>query len=169
MKMHAVVLPIAGASLLLCMAGCSGKPEGQTGVAPGQKVESRQETGSVPGKAAAVNMTPGLWEITSKMEMKNMPFAIPPTTFTQCLTESDLVPKSDATASDCRISNLKVQGDTVSYAMECLADGNKTVSNGTLTYRGTTMEGSMQFEVSGEQQAQMTTTFSGKRLGPCKP
>jgi hypothetical protein len=41
---------------------------------------------------AGPNIKEGLWEITSKMEMEGMPFAMPATSHKKCLTNDNLVP-----------------------------------------------------------------------------
>ena len=120
-------------------------------------------------KTTAVNMVPGLWELNSVVEMKNMPIAMPPATFTQCLSAEDLVPQSDYSGpGGCEISNLKIEGDTVSYDLKCSSGGNETFSKGKITYSGTTMEGTITMEVTGQANMQMTTKLSGKRIGDCK-
>lgn len=120
-------------------------------------------------KTRSVNMVPGLWEIKSVVEMKNMPVAMPPATVTQCLTADDLVPQSNYSGPGaCEISNLKISGDTVSYDLKCSSGGSETLAKGTITYSGATMEGTIQMEVSGQASMQMTTKLSGKRIGDCK-
>jgi hypothetical protein len=42
--------------------------------------------------------------------------------------------------------------------------GDKTVSSGTITYRGPTMEGMFKMKITGKANMQMTTKLSGKRI-----
>ncbi|RPJ77906.1 MAG: DUF3617 family protein, partial [Deltaproteobacteria bacterium] len=43
---------------------------------------------------AEPNLKEGKWEVTTTMEMPGMPMQLPPFTYTQCITKSDLVPEN---------------------------------------------------------------------------
>jgi hypothetical protein len=122
---------------------------------------------------AAPNMQPGMWEITTKMEMagmEGMP-AMPPQTIRQCIRPADVqsgsatVPKGDP---QCTVKGYKVQGNTASWQMECTG-ANAMTGNGTVTYSGASYSGKTQFTMHQDGQAMtMNQTFSGKRVGDCK-
>jgi hypothetical protein len=109
---------------------------------------------------------PGKWQIRMEMEMPGMPMKMPPVTTEVCLTEADLedpqkaVPK-DA-KSDCKVSDYKVVGNTVTWAMEC--PSQKMKGTGEATYAGDTYTAAMKMEM-GEQK--MSMKHSGKWLGTC--
>jgi hypothetical protein len=120
------------------------------------------------GTSSGVNMEPGLWEISTSIENSQLPIAIPPTTATQCLTESNLVPQSSAENSNCKIENLKTSGDTISYTATCSAGGTTTVSKAEIVYHGTSMNGTIATEMTGGPTAMnMTYRLKGKRIGNC--
>lgn len=122
---------------------------------------------------AAPNMQPGMWEITTKMEMtgmEGMP-AMPPQTIRQCIKPADVqngtatVPKGDPM---CEIRNYKVQGTTASWQMECKGE-NPMTGNGTVTYSGNNYSGKTQFTMNQDGQSMtMNQSFNGRRIGDCK-
>jgi hypothetical protein len=121
---------------------------------------------------ASAEMKEGLWEITTKTQMKGVAIQIPPTTTKQCLTKQDMVPKPEKQQSgeECKIKDQKVAGDTVTYTVECKTkDGSTLESKGKNTYKGNTFQGSSTTTVKakGEAPMQMTSDMSGKYVGPC--
>lgn len=115
---------------------------------------------------AGPNIKEGLWEITSKIEMEGMPFAMPASSHKKCLTNKDLVPQKDEKGQECKVKSRNVKGNTVSWEMDCTGRGGKMNSKGEVTYSGTTMNGTMLISVEG--QPPMNNTITGKRIGPCK-
>ncbi len=119
--------------------------------------------------AWGLDLKAGKYEITSKVEMAGMPGQIPPTTVTQCLTDQDPVPNKTAAGQDCKISEIKTKGNTVSWDMECDQQGVKVKSTGQMTYAGDRFEGTIK-TIMGPESGNMTinTVVSGKRIGECK-
>ena len=117
---------------------------------------------------AAPNMQEGNWEITTKMEMPGMPFAMPPTKHNQCLTQKEPVPDQSRKGQDCKMTDQKVSGDTVTWRMVCTGR-DAMEGEGKITYKGASYEGqmAMRMKQGGEAQA-MNMSFSGKHTGPCK-
>lgn len=116
--------------------------------------------GSVP------NMKEGLWEITIKTEMPGM--EMPPMKHTQCLTKKDFVPQGpQQPGQECKITETKVVGNTVTWTMQCKTQGGTMKGTGKMTYSGGSFEGTM---IMSMPQANMkiTTHMSGKRIGDCK-
>lgn len=122
---------------------------------------------------AAPNMQPGMWEITTKMEMSGMEGmpAMPPQTIRQCIRPADVqngsstVPKGDP---QCTVKGYKMQGNTAFWQMECKGE-NAMNGTGTVTYGGTSYSGKTQFNMNQDGQAMtMNQTFNGKRIGDCK-
>ena len=112
----------------------------------------------------------GLWEIKTTMEMPGMPMKMPATTTQTCIKKDDMVPKPAAQKGqpqECKTTEQKVSGDTVSYAMECTSKGTTTVISGKMTYTGEAMEGSTTMKVSGRDSMEMTSKVTGKYIGQC--
>lgn len=121
---------------------------------------------------ASAEMREGLWEITSKAEMKGMQMQMPPNTVKQCITKNDAVPKPDKQdkSQECAIKNQRMSGDTVTYAMECKGkDGTIVNVSGKMTYKGNAFDGVSDTTIKSKGQGtmQMTSKMSGKYLGPC--
>ena len=108
----------------------------------------------------------GRWEVKMEMDMPGMPMKMPPITTEICLTEADLadpqkaVPKD--TKSDCKVSDYKVTGNTVTWAMEC--PSQKMKGTGEATHSGDTYTATMKME-TGEQK--MSMKYAGKWVGTC--
>ena len=115
-----------------------------------------------------VNLNPGLWEITTVTEMVGMPGAAPPPmTFPQCITPDNLVPQSEGETEVCQVSELAVDGNTVSWKLTCSGQGGGMEGTGTITYNGDTMEGTMEMTMTMANM-QVKNTLTGKRIGECK-
>lgn len=122
----------------------------------------------VAGSALAASpQKPGKWNVKMQMEMPGMPFKMPPVNFEICLTEEDLkdpeksVPKDPK--SSCKVGDYQVDGNTVTWTMDCPKE--KMKGNGKITYTDTSYTGSMDMTV-GEQE--MSTKYTGTWKGECK-
>lgn len=118
---------------------------------------------------AAPNMEDGLWEVTSRPEMEGMPISMPPSTHTTCLTRDKPVPEGPRPDQQCRVSSSRVEGDTVSWTMQCRSGQGDADGTGRLTYRGTTFDGMSTTTItSGSERMTMNVRMTGKRIGPCR-
>jgi len=112
---------------------------------------------------------PGNWEVSMQMEIPGMPFKMPPIKTQVCVTEEDLndpasaVPK-DKNNKDCKVSDYKVDGNTVTWKMVCTGK-TKGEGEGEITYSEDAYEGSMRFKM---EDTEMNTKYKGKYLGACK-
>ena len=107
--------------------------------------------------------TPGLWEVTAKVELAGV-VSPAPTTQTECLSqkdvEADSVPEIEKGA--CRVTDVRRSGDKVSWKVDCGAVGK---GEGEIAYRSpTAYEGWMKLETGGTV---VRTTLRAKRLGGC--
>jgi hypothetical protein len=109
-------------------------------------------------------MKEGLWDITVKMDVPGMSVQIPPKTYTQCLTPKEAVPKPKEENNKCEIVKQDIKGDTVSWSVECKTKEGTAVSDGTITYKGDTMEGVITMK-QGDMKA--TQRLSGRWIGKC--
>jgi hypothetical protein len=99
------------------------------------------------------------------MEMPGMPMKMPPQTYTHCLTKKDMVPQKEEPNQECKMIKHDVKGDTVTWVIECKTREGTAVSNGRVTYKGTTFEGGIKVKHAGME---MTQNLSGKWIGKCK-
>jgi len=110
-------------------------------------------------------MKPGKWEITTQMDMPGM--QMPPRTFTKCITKEDAanvesaIPRGRNDAS-CTLSDVKVDGNTVSWKMNC--EERKVSGEGKITYENDAYSGEMHMKTPDHE---MTIKHSGKRVGDC--
>ena len=115
----------------------------------------------------------GNWEVKMEMSMPGM--TMPAITTTQCITKEDALDPQKALQQapsgrggrggdqNCKVSDYKVEGSKVTYAMTC--DGPEKMSgSGEFVYAGETYTGTMTVNVAGRG---MTMKYSGKRLGDC--
>jgi hypothetical protein len=128
------------------------------------------------GSTAAVAQSPlraGRWEVTTQMQMPGMPVQMPEMKTTQCVTPEQLkdpantVPKAPdggRTANqDCKVSDYKVSGSTVTWRMACTTPQPMT-STGEMVFNGDTYTGMMKMNMP---QGEMSMKLAGKRLGDC--
>jgi len=116
-----------------------------------------------------LDLKPGKYEITVKVEIPGMPGGTPPQTMTQCLNEQNPVPDSSAGAQGCKITDMKTTGDTVTYTMECNQQGTQTKSTGKITYKGDSFEGTSETNMGPAAGGMtVTTVVKGKRIDKCE-
>lgn len=122
---------------------------------------------AIAGTAVAGPQKPGKWQIKMEMEIPGMPMKLPPVNTTVCLTEEDVndpqksLPKDPK--ADCKIGDYKVDGNKVTWTVNC--PKQNTTGSGEITYTDTTYTGHMDMKV-GEQEMKMK--YSGKLLGGCE-
>ena len=111
----------------------------------------------------------GLWEITTQVEIKGMPHAMPPTTFRQCITKSNPVPQTKDKNYECKTVNQKVSGNKVTYAVECRGKEGIMQTTGTTTYTDKSMNGESKtvFTMQGQPEMRMINKIKGKYIGSC--
>lgn len=114
---------------------------------------------------AAETMKPGLWEITTRMEMPGMPFQPPPQTMRHCYTEQEVKEEPVPKGNDCKITDLKTSGNKTSWKIECKGE-MAGKGEGEMTYLGdSAYEGKSRMQTQGMT---MTSSYKGKRIGECK-
>jgi hypothetical protein len=127
---------------------------------------------AAPGVFAEPNMQEGTWEISGEMKLEGMPFPMPavPIKYTQCLTKKDLVPQKKEKNQDCKMISNKIEGNTVSWVMECKDKKGITESTGKVLYKGNSFESTIETKTTDAKGAKTASTMkmSGKRTGDCK-
>ncbi len=117
--------------------------------------------------AFAQQMLPGLWEITSNMEMNGM--KMPGGSTQICYNKADVADTKKVVPVDnkCQVSDIKQEGSRVSWKMQCKPPQSMTGS-GTMTFAPTSYTGDMQMRMQHDgKPMQMRQQYSGKRLGDC--
>jgi len=108
----------------------------------------------------------GKWQTKVEMEVPGMPMKMPPMTYETCVTEEDLKDPQKAVPNDpknkCNVGDYKIDGNTVSWTVECPKQNVK--GEGRITFTETSFKGEMHMTM-GEQE--MKTKYSGKWLGEC--
>ena len=123
--------------------------------------------------ASRLKLQPGLWQLTTKMTVSGMPFAMPPRTLTlkKCLTHDQIQHpwREYQKRKNCKQSGLKLTGNSASWQLACTGENAMQV------------EGSMRIDSPTKYHGQMTMTgrvggqtmkthveFSAHRVGACK-
>ena len=125
---------------------------------------------ATPALAQQPNLTEGNWEISTKMEIPGMPFQMPAQKHNQCITKKEFVPDQSDKNRDCKMSDQKVSGNTVSWKMYCKGKDGITEGEGKITYNGGSYDGQMTAKMTPPKGEAMTMkmSFAGKHTGPCK-
>ena len=95
---------------------------------------------------------------------------MPPTTLRQCITKSDPVPRNKDKNYDCKTTGQKINGNTVSYTVECKGKDGVMQTSGTTTYTDNSMNGATttNFKMKGQPAMQMASKIKGKYIGACQ-
>jgi hypothetical protein len=117
--------------------------------------------------AAAQQGADDLWEVTTKMEMAGMPFAMPAQTNQVCLQkgrqEEGVVPQD----KNCRLEDMRRSGNRTTFRMVCEGKDRMT-GDVDITSTGDSYQGTMRMQgTSGGQSMNMTNNFSGRKIGAC--
>ncbi len=122
---------------------------------------------SLPSTAPAAEMIkPGLWEITTIMEIPGMPFQSPPQTVRHCVTpqEAKEPEKSLPIDKDCKIIDIRSSANTINWKVEC-AGQMAGKGEGEIAYKGdATYEGKTKIQTQGMT---FNMKHKGKRVGEC--
>jgi hypothetical protein len=120
----------------------------------------------------------GNWEVTTTMEMPNMPAGMmPPMKTMQCITKEEaadpnsMVPprpqRGRGGDSECTITDQKVTDNRITFSVKCTGAQPMT-GDAEITYTGDTYISTMVMNAArGGQTMQMTMKSTGKRLGDC--
>lgn len=118
--------------------------------------------------SAAVYAAPGeYWEVTTKMEIPGMPFAMPATPTKVCIAKGgETDPRKTSGDKNCKMSDIKTVGNKVSWKARCDHNGEVMTGIGEQTATPHSYAGKMQLSGKSEgQDVNMNMAFSGKRIG----
>jgi Protein of unknown function (DUF3617) len=125
-------------------------------------------------QAAAPNFKEGEWGVRYRMEVVGAPFPMPPITANKsmCLDGKNYVPDTTQEGQDCKVSDTRVTGDTVSWTLRCTTREGTIEGQGKITYRGERYDGTMDAKLVSAGNPGMPIhyryTMEGQRLGNCK-
>ena len=119
--------------------------------------------------AEGVSMTPGQWEMTMTMNMSMMPN---PQTKTEsvCIEDPEFTPEDFNLEQDtpCDLSEIDVDGDTMSWSVECPAPGGSMNGSWVFTSHGDTVEGTGEMTAEmGGMSMEMDRAWEGRHVGDC--
>lgn len=118
--------------------------------------------------AAELELNPGLWETTMT---RTNPMTGEPTTETntECVKETSFNPSDMMQdAEGCELVKDELDGDTLTYRMECDMQGTQAVVDGMFQTDGQTGKGNMDMQMSmGEMDMTMKMDWTAKRVGDC--
>lgn len=131
-----------------------------------------------PAAAQAPPMEPGMWAISVRMNMPNMPVEMPPITTSRCVTPDMLASRDDFFAggpmagpagadpdqNDCMVQDYEVEGQTMRWTMVCTQPQALTMQ-GEITFSDTRYTGTM---TSTTPQGPMTMDLDAQRTGDCE-
>lgn len=128
---------------------------------------------SVSQAYAGPDMQEGMWEITSQIEVQGLPpGSVPPNmshTMKQCMTRQDAVPREQLKNPNCKMVDTRVEGNTVSWNMQCRNNEGLVDSSGRITYSGNAFSGETRVNSSGGgQKMNMVQKMTGRRIGACR-
>ncbi len=114
--------------------------------------------------SAIASGAPGeYWEVTTKMEVPGVPYAMPPMTNRVCIGKGEANdPRRSLKEDDCEMSDVKTSGDKTTWTARCTHGGDVMIGRGEQTTAADSYQGTMHF--SGKSM-NMTQSYSGKRVG----
>lgn len=117
--------------------------------------------------ASAADLKEGLWEMSSKMEMKGMPMQMPMQKFRQCITKDKAVPmETEKGDTKCKVIEQKVTGNTIYWKILCKDKEGETIVIGKGTYKSDKFEG--ETKIKTPDGMELTQRMTGKWIGKCK-
>lgn len=119
----------------------------------------------LPLTSYGAGMKEGLWEISSSMEMPDMPMKIPPQVVKHCYTKEEVSDQKKVINRDknCTVKEMKVSGNKVTWRIECTGENSGTMTGETI-FSETSYTSSMKMQSRGQK---MSMKVKGKRLGNC--
>jgi hypothetical protein len=124
-------------------------------------------------------MRAGQYSYTVETEMKGIPFKVPPTTFTHCVTAADLeegraLQSQKDAGMECKYTDIKTSGSRYQFTATCaMKDGMKMRTENELNVvSGDQFQMNVKSEISGANMppgmGNSNTKMTMKRLGDCK-
>lgn len=127
-------------------------------------------TAASPVMAEGIPVEPGLWEMTSTINMPMMPQPRV-TTLSECFTESEISMddmSTDGLEGDCQLQMDQLEGNTMRWTVDCPIEGGSSHGEWFATSSGDTVtgEGKLTMAMAG-QTMEMNMSWEGRRMGDC--
>lgn len=119
---------------------------------------------------AAPNVVPGLWETTVTVHVEGGSFPMPAIKSRKCINQNDLVPNSVQSNMRCNMSEPEVDGNDVSWKVNCADERGEMTGEAKITYAGDHFEGNMDVlieEIGGDRSLKMKYVMRGMRMRAC--
>ncbi len=120
---------------------------------------------------SATHMQPGLWEITTTIQIPGVKLDIPPVVARQCFTAAQLKATEHPlpTSPGCTITDSTHSSEITRWQMQCKQGNNRINASGEIHYSAQSYQGSARFsDSSGKHAETVVHRYSGKRLGTCR-
>lgn len=120
--------------------------------------------------ADGLDLKEGYWETTISIHVQGGIFPVPAIKSSKCISKEDPVPNSTKPSQRCHVSHQTVDGNEVSWRIECADDKGKMVGDGKITYAGNTFDGGMDVaisEIGGDRHVNMRYEMHGERTKAC--
>lgn len=118
---------------------------------------------------AGPTMQPGLWEVSTSMDMPGMPMQMPATTIKHCYTKEDVSDSSRMLPKDdkCTIRDYKVDGNKANWSVQCTGD-TAVDGSGSVSFNNDSYNGNIKMLVkNGAETVQIMSKISARRVGNC--
>ena len=120
--------------------------------------------------AKGLPVEPGMWEMTTSMNMPMMPQPRVSTRM-ECIEENELSPEAMSEGgmdTNCTFDSRMVDGNTMKWSMDCNDQVGASRGEWEATSYGDTLtsEGTVTVDMQGEAMV-MTMKWEGKRVGDC--
>ena len=120
--------------------------------------------------ADGIPVEPGMWEMSSTM---NMPMLPQPrvTTTTECIRESEISMDDMGSGEmdpNCQFEMAQIDGNTMKWSFDCPVEGGTSHGEWEATSSGDSVTGKGLITMSFQGQTmEMTMSWEGKRIGDC--
>ncbi len=123
--------------------------------------------------AATPDFREGEWGTSYRMEVIGAPFPMPPITARKsaCLSQKNFVPDNSQQNQNCKVSDIRVNGNTVSWKLSCHSGDGLIEGQGKVTYQDEKYDGVMDARMVAADGSggpiRYRYTMHGERLGAC--
>ena len=121
-------------------------------------------------QADGIPVEPGLWEMTTTVNLPIMPQPKVSTT-TECMKDSEFDMDdvaSDGSDNDCKFKMGEVDGSTMKWTVDCPVEGGSSHGEWVATSSGDSVTGNGKMTMAFQGQTmEMTMSWEGKRIGEC--
>ncbi len=124
---------------------------------------------SFTGKALALEVTAGEWELTVKQNVSGMPVGVPTQKYRECFSDDDPIPTSFLKARQCDVIEQRVRHRTVYYKINCFTEHGSVINEGKIRFSSFKISGTSKTDLGevGGRPTILGYKFTGRRMGEC--